>query len=86
MAREGRADVSLPGGCAIGARPIDQHLKGLEAMGAHIELENGYIRARSNGLHGAEFKFDLNTVTGTRKPSNGCDACQGNYDPAELRN
>ena len=65
MAREGRADVSLPGGCAIGARPIDQHLKGLEAMGVHIELENGYIRARSNGLHGVEFRFDLNTVTGT---------------------
>ena len=47
MAREGRADVSLPGGCAIGARPIDQHLKGLEAMGATIELQGGYIQARS---------------------------------------
>ncbi len=65
MAREGRADVSLPGGCAIGARPIDQHLKGLEAMGACIELENGYIRARSERLKGADFTFDLNTVTGT---------------------
>ncbi len=65
MAREGRADVSLPGGCAIGARPIDQHLKGLEAMGVRIELENGYIRARSKGLRGVDFKFDLNTVTGT---------------------
>jgi UDP-N-acetylglucosamine 1-carboxyvinyltransferase len=65
MAREGRADVSLPGGCAIGARPIDQHLKGLEAMGASIELESGYIRARSQGLKGADFTFDLNTVTGT---------------------
>ncbi|MCL5125669.1 MAG: UDP-N-acetylglucosamine 1-carboxyvinyltransferase [Deltaproteobacteria bacterium] len=65
MAREGRADVSLPGGCAIGARPIDQHLKGLEAMGVNIELENGYIRARSKRLKGADFSFDLKTVTGT---------------------
>jgi UDP-N-acetylglucosamine 1-carboxyvinyltransferase len=65
MAREGRADVSLPGGCAIGARPIDQHLKGLEAMGAHIELENGYVIARADRLRGTDFAFDLVTVTGT---------------------
>ncbi len=65
MAREGRADVSLPGGCAIGARPIDQHLKGLEALGATIELNNGYVQARADRLKGAEFTFDLNTVTGT---------------------
>lgn len=65
MAREGRADVSLPGGCAIGARPIDQHLKGLEAMGASIELSNGYVQARVNRLRGADFTFDLKTVTGT---------------------
>lgn len=65
MAREGRADVSLPGGCAIGARPIDQHLKGLEALGATIELDNGYVQARASRLKGAEFTFDLNTVTGT---------------------
>lgn len=65
MAREGRADVSLPGGCAIGARPIDQHLKGLEAMGAEIELENGYVKARAKRLKGADFTFDLVTVTGT---------------------
>ena len=65
MAREGRADVSLPGGCAIGARPIDQHLKGLEALGATIELNNGYVQARASRLRGAEFTFDLNTVTGT---------------------
>lgn len=65
MAREGRADVSLPGGCAIGARPIDQHLKGLEALGATIELNNGYVQARAKCLKGAEFAFDLNTVTGT---------------------
>jgi UDP-N-acetylglucosamine 1-carboxyvinyltransferase len=65
MAREGRADVSLPGGCAIGARPVDQHLKGLEAMGAVIELHNGYIQARADRLSGADFTFDLKTVTGT---------------------
>ncbi len=65
MAREGRADVSLPGGCAIGARPIDQHLKGLEALGARIELNNGYVQARASRLQGADFTFDLNTVTGT---------------------
>lgn len=65
MAREGRADVSLPGGCAIGARPIDQHLKGLEAMGAAIELKNGYILARAKRLKGADVTFDLKTVTGT---------------------
>lgn len=65
MAREGRAVISLPGGCAIGARPIDQHLKGLEAMGAHIELLNGYIHARADTLRGADFTFDMVTVTGT---------------------
>lgn len=65
MAREGRADVSLPGGCAIGARPIDQHLKGLEAMGASIELRSGYVQARARRLKGTDFTFDLKTVTGT---------------------
>ncbi|MBM4328722.1 MAG: UDP-N-acetylglucosamine 1-carboxyvinyltransferase [Deltaproteobacteria bacterium] len=65
LAREGKADVSLPGGCAIGARPIDQHLKGLAAMGAKIELDQGYIRARVKRLQGVDFTFDLVTVTGT---------------------
>jgi len=68
VARFGRAKVSLPGGCAIGARPIDQHLKGLEAMGASIRLERGYVIAEGPGggrLRGAEFSFDLPTVTGT---------------------
>jgi UDP-N-acetylglucosamine 1-carboxyvinyltransferase len=69
LARFGRAKVSLPGGCAIGARPIDQHLKGLEAMGAAIRLERGYVIAEGpNGggrLKGAEIYFDLPTVTGT---------------------
>ena len=69
LARFGRAKVSLPGGCAIGARPIDQHLKGLEAMGAKITLERGYVIAEGpNGggrLRAAEIVFDLPTVTGT---------------------
>jgi UDP-N-acetylglucosamine 1-carboxyvinyltransferase len=64
-ARHGRARVSLPGGCAIGARPIDQHLKGLTAMGAKIELEHGYVTARAKRLQGATIVFDMVTVTGT---------------------
>ncbi|NWF37750.1 UDP-N-acetylglucosamine 1-carboxyvinyltransferase [Mariprofundus sp. NF] len=66
LARFGEARVSLPGGCAIGARPIDMHLKGLEAMGAEIEVEQGDIIARApNGLSGAYILFDQVTVTGT---------------------
>jgi UDP-N-acetylglucosamine 1-carboxyvinyltransferase len=69
VARFGHAKVSLPGGCAIGARPIDQHLKGLEAMGCAIRLERGYVVAEGPGgrgrLKGAEVYFDLPTVTGT---------------------
>src|SRR4029077_13350410 len=65
VARYGRARVSLPGGCAIGARPIDQHLKGLAAMGARIELEHGYVTARARRLRGATIVFDVPTVTGT---------------------
>jgi UDP-N-acetylglucosamine 1-carboxyvinyltransferase len=65
VARHGRAKVSLPGGCAIGARPIDQHLKGLEALGATIEVEHGYVTATAPRLRGAEVVFDLPTVTGT---------------------
>ncbi len=78
MAREGCADVSLPGGCAIGARPIDQHLKGLEAMGAQIELQDGYIKARSARLKGADFTFDLKTVTGTENLIMAASLAQGN--------
>jgi len=59
------AKVSLPGGCAIGARPIDQHLKALEAMGAKIQLNEGYVEVRAKELHGANFTFDIVTVTGT---------------------
>jgi UDP-N-acetylglucosamine 1-carboxyvinyltransferase len=65
VARYGQARVSLPGGCAIGARPIDQHLKGLAAMGARIDLEHGYVNARARRLRGATIVFDVPTVTGT---------------------
>jgi len=65
LGRFGRADVSLPGGCAIGARPVDLHVKALRAMGASIEIENGYIRARSDRLRGARLVLDTVTVTGT---------------------
>jgi len=64
LARCGEARVSLPGGCAIGLRPVDQHVKGLTAMGAEIDLEHGYINARGR-LRGANIVFDLVTVTGT---------------------
>ncbi len=66
LARYGKADVSLPGGCAIGSRPVDLHLRGLEQMGADIRVENGYIRATSGkGLKGAHIFMDQVTVTGT---------------------
>lgn len=66
LAHYGEAEVSLPGGCAIGSRPVDLHIRGLEAMGAEIAVEGGYIRARSNGrLKGAKIFFDTVTVTGT---------------------
>jgi UDP-N-acetylglucosamine 1-carboxyvinyltransferase len=65
VARCGRARVSLPGGCAIGARPIDLHIKGLERLGAKITQEHGYIEARSERLKGTEIVFDKITVTGT---------------------
>jgi len=65
LARCGRARVSLPGGCAIGARPVDQHVKGLQAMGAEIEVEHGYMNAAAKRLRGARIVMDLVTVTGT---------------------
>src|SRR5215470_9888659 len=65
LARQGKAKVSLPGGCAIGARPIQLHLKGLEAMGAKIRVEHGYVEAEAKKLHGATIHFDTVTVTGT---------------------
>ncbi|MCC6273285.1 MAG: UDP-N-acetylglucosamine 1-carboxyvinyltransferase [Deltaproteobacteria bacterium] len=65
VARLGKAKVSLPGGCAIGARPIQLHLKGLEAMGAKIKVEHGYVEAEAKRLRGATIHFDTVTVTGT---------------------
>jgi UDP-N-acetylglucosamine 1-carboxyvinyltransferase len=65
VARYGRADVSLPGGCAIGARPVNIHVAGLQAMGADIHIEGGYIRARAGRLRGARLVLDTVTVTGT---------------------
>ena len=65
LARFGEADVSLPGGCAIGARPVNLHVLGLQAMGAEVVVENGYIRARADRLQGANIVFDTVTVTGT---------------------
>ena len=65
VARFGQADVSLPGGCAIGSRPVDLHIKGLQALGAEVTVENGYIRARANRLRGARIVMDVVTVTGT---------------------
>jgi UDP-N-acetylglucosamine 1-carboxyvinyltransferase len=65
IARCGEARVSLPGGCAIGARPVDQHIKGLTAMGTEISVEQGYVVARASRLHGARLFTDMVTVTGT---------------------
>lgn len=65
LSRFGEAHVSLPGGCAIGTRPVDQHLKGLQAMGAEISIENGYIKAKAKKLQGSTIVMDMVTVTGT---------------------
>jgi UDP-N-acetylglucosamine 1-carboxyvinyltransferase len=65
LARFGQADVSMPGGCAIGARPVDLHVKGLRALGADVEINDGYIRARADKLRGGHVFFDAVSVTGT---------------------
>ncbi len=65
VARYGEADVSMPGGCAIGARPVNLHVAGLQAMGAEVAVEEGFIKARAAHLHGAHIVFDIVTVTGT---------------------
>jgi len=77
LARCGRAKISLPGGCAIGARPVNLHLKALVAMGADIYLDHGYIHARANRLHGAEIFFDIPTVTGTENIMMAAVTAQG---------
>ncbi len=65
IARFGQAEVSLPGGCQIGSRPVDQHIRGLQALGADITVENGYIKAKAKRLKGARILMDMVTVTGT---------------------
>lgn len=65
VARFGQAEVSLPGGCQIGSRPVDQHIRGLQALGADVVVENGYIKARAKRLKGARINMDMVTVTGT---------------------
>jgi UDP-N-acetylglucosamine 1-carboxyvinyltransferase len=79
LARWGQARVSLPGGCAIGARPIDQHLKGLAALGAELKLEHGYVEGRVPGgrLRGTTFTFDKETVTGTENVMMAAALAQG---------
>src|SRR5450755_3715321 len=76
LARCGEARVSLPGGCAIGLRPVDQHVKGLEAMGATIDVEHGYINATGR-LRGATIVFDMVTVTGTENLLMAATLAQG---------
>lgn len=65
VARFGSADVSLPGGCAIGARPVDQHIRGLRQLGASVDIDHGYVRATAPRLKGAHIVTDMVTVTGT---------------------
>ncbi len=77
LTRFGRADVSLPGGCAIGSRPVNLHIDGLRAMGAEIGVEAGYIRARAKQLHGARLVMDLVTVTGTENLMMAATLAQG---------
>jgi len=77
LARTGKARVSLPGGCAIGARPIDQHLKGLSALGAELQLVHGYIEASAGRLRGAEIYLDTPTVTGTENIMMAAATAQG---------
>ncbi|KQC10041.1 MAG: UDP-N-acetylglucosamine 1-carboxyvinyltransferase [Smithella sp. SDB] len=77
IARTGKARVSLPGGCAIGARPVNLHLKALEDMGAQVELNSGYIEAKAKKLKGAEIYFDLSTVTGTENIMMAATLAQG---------
>ncbi|MBO1765150.1 UDP-N-acetylglucosamine 1-carboxyvinyltransferase, partial [Escherichia coli] len=77
VARFGEADVSLPGGCAIGSRPVDLHIKGLQALGADVSVENGYIKARAKRLRGARVRFDIVTVTGTENIMMAAALAQG---------
>lgn len=77
LARYGQAEVSLPGGCAIGARPVDLHIKGMQALGAEIDVENGYIKAKAKRLQGARIVMDTVTVTGTENLLMAATLAQG---------
>jgi UDP-N-acetylglucosamine 1-carboxyvinyltransferase len=77
VARFGQAEVSLPGGCAIGSRPVDQHILGLQQLGAKISVEEGYIRATADRLKGARIAFDMVTVTGTENILMAATLAQG---------
>ncbi len=85
VARCGRARVSLPGGCAIGARPIDLHIKGLELLGAKITQDHGYVEASADRLKGGEILFDRITVTGHRRLAHGGHSGRGRNRDGELR-
>ncbi|HNR92426.1 MAG TPA: UDP-N-acetylglucosamine 1-carboxyvinyltransferase, partial [Dokdonella sp.] len=77
VARFGEAEVSLPGGCAIGSRPVNLHIQGLQALGADVRVENGYIKARAKRLKGARINLDLVTVTGTENLMMAATLAQG---------
>jgi UDP-N-acetylglucosamine 1-carboxyvinyltransferase len=89
LARFGEATVSLPGGCAIGSRPVDQHIKGLQAMGAEITVEHGYMIAKlpsgRTRLKGARITTDMVTVTGTENFPDGRHAGRGRDHPGKRR-
>jgi UDP-N-acetylglucosamine 1-carboxyvinyltransferase len=77
VARFGQAEVSLPGGCAIGSRPVDQHIRGLQALGAEVTVENGYIKAKAKRLKGTRIVMDMVTVTGTENIMMAAALAQG---------
>jgi UDP-N-acetylglucosamine 1-carboxyvinyltransferase len=77
LARFGEAEVSLPGGCAIGSRPVDEHIQGLRKLGAHIDVENGYIKARCDRLRGARIVMNVVSVTGTENILMAATLAQG---------
>ncbi len=77
LARMGEAEVSLPGGCAIGSRPVNLHIKGLEAMGAEIQIQDGYIKAKAKRLQGARIFMDMVSVTGTENLMMAASLAQG---------
>jgi len=77
LAKYGHAEVSLPGGCAIGSRPVDQHIRGLQALGAEVVVENGFVKAKASRLRGGRYAFDMVTVTGTENVLSAAVLAQG---------